>query len=121
LAISGIFLFAAARAGNPLSAVGLLALCLAAEQFTDAIYWAAMISVGGRQASAGCGVMNTGGNISNGVVALLVPVIVDRFGWSVAVAGGAGFAFAAAVIWLVTDVGQSLASAPAAAVPEAAS
>jgi len=60
LTLSGLFLFAAARAVGPGWAVGLLALCLAAEQFTDAIYWAAMISVAGRQASAGCGVMKIG-------------------------------------------------------------
>jgi MFS transporter, ACS family, glucarate transporter len=121
MAISGVFLFAAARAGDPLSAVGFLALCLAAEQFTDAIYWAAMISVGGRQASAGCGVMNTGGNIANGIVALLVPVIVDRFGWSAAVAGGAGFAFAAAAIWLVTAADQPVSDIPVLPVSEAVS
>ena len=112
LTLSGLFLFAAARAVGPVWAVGLLALCLAAEQFTDAIYWAAMISVAGRQASAGCGVMNTGGNLANGIVALLVPVVVDRFGWSVAVAAGAGFAFIAAAIWLVTAADRQIAAQP---------
>jgi ACS family glucarate transporter-like MFS transporter len=109
LTLSGLFLVVAARAAGPVWAVGLLAVCLAAEQFTDAIYWAAMIAVAGRQASSGCGVMNTGGNLSNGLVALLVPVAVDRFGWSVAVAGGAGFAFVAAAIWLVTAADHQVA------------
>ena len=113
LTLSGLFLIGAARAVGPVWAVGLLALCLAAEQFTDAIYWAAMIAVGGRQASAGCGVMNTGGNLSNGIVALLVPVVVDRFGWSIAVAGGAGFAFVAAAIWLVTAADRQITDRPA--------
>jgi ACS family glucarate transporter-like MFS transporter len=112
LTASGIFLIAAAQAAGPVWAVGLLAACLAAEQFTDAIYWAAMIAVAGRQASSGCGVMNTGGNLSNGIVALLVPVVVDRFGWSVAVAGGAGFAFVAAAIWLVTAADRQVAAQP---------
>jgi len=109
LTLSGLFLVAAARAAGPVWAVGLLAVCLAAEQFTDAIYWAAMIAVAGRQASSGCGVMNTGGNLSNGIVALLVPVVVDRFGWSVAVGAGAGFAFVAAAIWLVTAADRQIA------------
>jgi len=112
LTLSGLFLLAAARAVGPGWAVGLLALCLAAEQFTDAIYWAAMIAVGGRQASTACGVMNTGGNLANGIVALLVPVLVDRVGWSAAVAGGAGFAFVAAAIWLVTAADRKMADAP---------
>jgi ACS family glucarate transporter-like MFS transporter len=108
LTMSGLFLVAAAQAAGPVWAVGLLAVCLAAQQFTDAIYWAAMIAVAGRQASAGCGVMNTGGNLSNGIVALLVPVAVDRFGWSVAVASGAGFAFVAAAVWLMTAADRPL-------------
>lgn len=119
LTVSGLFLVAAARAVGPGWAVALLAVCLAAEQFTDAIYWAAMIAVAGRQASSGCGVMNTGGNLSNGIVALLVPVVVDRFGWSVAVAGGAGFAFVAAAVWLVTAADRQLADRPAVVAPEA--
>jgi ACS family glucarate transporter-like MFS transporter len=119
LTLSGLFLLAAARAIGPVWAVGLLAVCLAAEQFTDAIYWAAMIAVAGRQASSGCGVMNTGGNLSNGIVALLVPVVVDRFGWWVAVAGGAGFAFVAAAIWLVIAADRPIADAPDLSVREA--
>ena len=115
MALSGVFLFAAAGAATPAVAVVLLALCLAAEQLTDAIYWAAMIAVAGRHVSAACGVMNTGGNISNGIVALMVPVIVDRFGWSAAVGGGAAFAFAAAAIWLVTAADRPVASEPAVA------
>jgi cyanate permease len=71
-----------------------------------------MIAVGGRQASTACGVMNTGGNLANGIVALLVPVLVDRVGWSAAVAGGAGFAFVAAAIWLVTAADRKMADAP---------
>jgi MFS transporter, ACS family, glucarate transporter len=112
LTVSGLFLIAAAQAAGAVWAVGLLAACLAAEQFTDAIYWAAMIAVAGRQASSGCGVMNTGGNLSNGIVALLVPVAVDRFGWSVAVAGGAGFAFVAAALWLATSADRQVVEQP---------
>jgi len=40
---------------------------------------------------------------------LLVPVVVDRFGWSVAVGAGAGFAFVAAAIWLVTAADRQIA------------
>jgi ACS family glucarate transporter-like MFS transporter len=112
LALTGLFLIAAARAAGPVWAVALFALCFAAEQFTDAIYWAAMIAVTGRQASTACGVLNTGGNLSNGFVALLVPLVVDRFGWSVAVAGGAGFAFIAAAIWLMTAADRQMAEQP---------
>ena len=103
VAAAAVLLLAAGWAPHPLAAVALLSLCLAAEQFTDAIYWAAAISVAGRRASAACGLMNTGGNLSGGVVALVVPLVVDRFGWPAALATGSAFALIAAGLWLVTS------------------
>jgi len=102
--LSGVLLYAAGQAPHPIAAVVLLSLCLGAEQFTDAIYWAAGIALAGRDASAACGLMNTGGNLSGGVAALLVPVLVDRLGWSAAVTSGSLFAFVAAGLWLITVV-----------------
>ena len=90
-------------------AVVLLSLCLCAEQFTDAIYWAGTIAVGGRHVSAACGVLNTGGNLAGGVVALAVPLTVHRLGWPVALGGGSAFALAAAALWLVTAVDRGMA------------
>ena len=101
--VAAVLLLAAGWAPHPLAAVALLSLCLAAEQFTDGIYWAAAISVAGRRASAACGLMNTGGNLSGGVVALVVPLVVDRFGWPAALATGSAFALVAAALWLVTS------------------
>jgi ACS family glucarate transporter-like MFS transporter len=103
---TAVLLIAAAQAPHPIVAVLLLSLCLGAQQFTDAIYWAGSIAVGGRQASAACGVMNTGGNLAGGVVALAVPLIVERFGWPAALASGSVFALAAAALWLVTATDQ---------------
>ena len=118
VAVAAALLLAAGWAPHPLVAVMLLALCLAAEQFSDAIYWAAAIAVAGPRSSAACGLMNTGGNIAGGVVALVVPVVVDRFGWPAALATGAAFAFVAAGLWLVTspDIAiEDVATAPAGA------
>jgi ACS family glucarate transporter-like MFS transporter len=108
LAASGALLIAAAQAPLAVVAVVLLSLCLAAEQFTDAIYWAAAIAVAGRHASAACGVMNTGGNVVGGAGALMVPVIVNRLGRPAALASGSAFAFAAAALWLVTDADRKI-------------
>ncbi len=104
VALSGALLYAAAQAPHPLAAVLLLSLCLGAEQFTDAIYWAAGIALAGRDASAACGLMNTGGNLAGGAAALLVPVLVDRMGWPAALASGSLFAFVSAGLWLITVV-----------------
>jgi ACS family glucarate transporter-like MFS transporter len=108
LVMSGVALIAAALATDPIVAVVFLSLCLAAEQFTDAAYWAATIAVAGRHASTACGILNTGGNLANGIVALLVPLMVDRIGWSAALASGSGFAFIAAALWLVTAVDRPI-------------
>jgi ACS family glucarate transporter-like MFS transporter len=108
LAVTAVSLLIAAGAAHPVAAVGWLSLCLAAEQLTDAVYWAGAISVAGSRASVACGVMNTGGNVSGGVGALLVPILVDRFGWGSALASGALFALAAAALWLVTAVDRPM-------------
>jgi ACS family glucarate transporter-like MFS transporter len=116
VATSGVLLYAAGQAPHAIAAVALLSLCLAAEQFTDAIYWAAGIALAGRNASAACGLLNTGGNLSGGLAGLLVPILVDRLGWPAALASGSLFAFAAAGLWLITAV-ERPADAPAGPVP----
>jgi ACS family glucarate transporter-like MFS transporter len=109
MALAGVFLMAAARAPGPIAAVVLLSLCLAAQQFTDPIYWTGTIAVAGRRASAACGVLNTGGNLVGGIGALMVPLTVDRLGWPAALARGALFALVAAGFWLVTSTDRAMA------------
>ena len=109
IVLAATLLLAASRAPHPVVAVLLLSLCLAAEQFSDAIYWAAAIAVAGPRSSAACGLMNTGGNLAGGVVALVVPLVVDRFGWPAALATGSAFALVAAGIWLVTSADAAMA------------
>jgi ACS family glucarate transporter-like MFS transporter len=117
--VAGLLLLAAGWAPHPMVAVLLLSLCLASQQFSDAIYWAAAIAVAGPRSSAACGLMNTGGNLSGGVVALVVPLVVDRFGWPAALATGSAFALVAAGLWLVTSADAAMADrlpAPATAI-----
>jgi ACS family glucarate transporter-like MFS transporter len=99
LALAGVLIVAAAVASAPRAAVLLLSLCLGAQQMTEAVFWSAAISVSGKHASSACGVMNTGGNIVGGVGALLVPLTVASLGWPAALATGAAFAVAGALLW----------------------
>jgi ACS family glucarate transporter-like MFS transporter len=99
LLLAGGFLLGAATAPSPYWAVALLSLCLASQQSTDSASWAASISVGGRHASAACGVMNTGGNAVGGVGALLVPFMAQRLGWPWALASASLCAGLAALPW----------------------
>jgi ACS family glucarate transporter-like MFS transporter len=96
---AGAFLLAAATAGDPRIAVVFLSLCLGFQQLTESAFWAATISVSGTNASTACGVLNTGGNAVGGVGALLVPIIVQAFGWPLALATGTAFAMIGALLW----------------------
>jgi MFS transporter, ACS family, glucarate transporter len=99
LFLSGTFVFIGALAGNAYIAVACLALSFLCNQITEAAFWAAGISIGGRNAAAACGVMNTGGNSAGFIFALLVPFIADKLGWTTAIATGALFALLSAVLW----------------------
>ncbi len=100
LLASAVFLFVGAAAPNAFLAIALLSLCFAGNQFTDGAYWQGTISVSGRYAAAGCGVLNTGGNFAGIVATPMVPILKEEFGWYVALASGAVFAVIGAVLWL---------------------
>ena len=98
--LSGLFLAVGALSSNVWLAVGCLALSFFCNQLTEGPFWAAAISVGGRNAAAACGVMNTGGNGIGFVNALLVPFMAKTLGWPIAMLTGTAFAILSAVLWL---------------------
>ena len=100
LLLAGGFLALAGAAQDPYLAVVYLSLCLGFQQFTDSAAWAATTSVGGEHSSAACGVLNTGGNVVGGLVAVLVPWTAHAIGWTAAIATGSLFAVLGAVVWI---------------------
>lgn len=96
--ISGVFLLIGAFHSNPIIAVAMLALCFFFNQLTEGTYWATSIAIGNRLAGTAGGVLNTGANIMGVLNAILVPWFAHKFGWEVALASGAGFAFVGAVL-----------------------
>lgn len=109
LVLSGIFLLIGAVSTNAWLAVGFLALCFLANQITEAAFWAAGISIGGRNAAAACGVMNTGGNSAGIANALLVPFIASTFGWTATMIAGTVFALLSATLWLFIRADRTVA------------
>jgi MFS transporter, ACS family, glucarate transporter len=109
LVLSGIFVLIGAVTGNAYVAVACLALSFLCNQITEAAFWAAGISIGGRNAAAACGVMNTGGNSAGFVNALLVPFTAATFGWTAAMVTGTVFAFLSAGLWLFIRVDRPVA------------
>jgi len=106
LVAAGMLIFAAGAARSPVVAVVLLSLCLAFQQLTEGAFWAATIAVSGGYPSLAAGVLNTGGNVVGGVVAISVPLIVEAFGWWAAMGTASLVAFAGALLWLFVDAGR---------------
>lgn len=99
LSLAAVLILLAAGARDPRLAVVFLSLCLASQQLTEGAFWAAAIAVSGRNASAGCGILNTGGNVVGGVGALAVPLTVQSLGWPAALASASIFAAVGAALW----------------------
>jgi ACS family glucarate transporter-like MFS transporter len=99
LVASALLLAGGAFTPDPVLAVALFAACFGMNQLTEAGFWAATISVAGRHASAGAGVLNTGGNLVGFFGAVLVPVVARALGWPWAVSTGAVAALVGALLW----------------------
>ncbi len=99
LVLCAAFLFLGAIVDDPYQAVVLLCFSYGFTQITEAAYWAATISVAGRNASEAGGVLNTGGNIVGFVGGVLVPLTAAQFSWTVAVSTGSVFALIGALLW----------------------
>ncbi|NOR53600.1 MAG: MFS transporter [Candidatus Aminicenantes bacterium] len=109
LSLAAGLLFLGAIAKNPYLAVVFLSLSFGCTQLTEGAYWAAAIFVSGKHASAGTGVMNTGGNVVGGIGALLVPITAEAFGWVPALATGSVCAMVGVGLWLVSRADKPIA------------
>jgi ACS family glucarate transporter-like MFS transporter len=103
LTLAAGLILLAANATSPYICVVFLSLCLACQQLTEGAFWAATISVAEDDASAACGVLNTGGNVVGGIGALLVPLMVESLGWPAALAATSAFALVGAALWFLID------------------
>lgn len=99
--ISGGLLIGGAVSPSPVIAMWMFVFCFFFNQLTEGGYWASAIAIGGRQAGAAGGVMNTGNNAMGIVNAILVPVIAASMGWDFAIALGGVFAFIGAGLMLL--------------------
>ncbi|MEK6611729.1 MAG: MFS transporter [Gemmatimonadota bacterium] len=119
LALSGLFLLYGAMAANPYLAIAGLSLAVGFEEFTEGSFWAATINVAGPHAGAATGILNMMGNLGGVASTALVPILVHRFGWVVALGSGSVLAVLGALLWLGIDARARLdAGAVAEAMPE---
>jgi MFS transporter, ACS family, glucarate transporter len=108
LLLTAVFVVAGAVVQNSYLAVGYFAICSGLTQFTDPVYWGAIVAVSGRHAAAASGVMNTGGNAVGGIGAVLVPLIAKQFGWVAAISSGGIFTIAAALLWFLIRADRTM-------------
>jgi ACS family glucarate transporter-like MFS transporter len=100
LVLVAFFLSAGVLATDPYVAVALLSLCFGFTLFADTPYWAATTYASGDQTASACGLLNFGGT-SPGLLAPVIGLMIDRFGWVPTIASGSAFALLGASLWLL--------------------
>lgn len=101
--ISVFGLIAALNVAETNSLVALLSLSFGFAAIADVVFWVAVISIGGTQAGAAAGLMNTGGNLGGAIAPFLTPLIASHYGWTAALYVGAFVALTGMVAWLRID------------------
>jgi MFS family permease len=103
LLISVLGLATAVSVADMKTLVALLSLAFGCAAIADVVFWAAVINIGGAQAGAAGGLMNTGGNFGGAVAPFLTPLIASYYGWSAGLYVGAIVALIGVVAWLRID------------------
>jgi ACS family glucarate transporter-like MFS transporter len=106
LTLSGTSLLYGAMAANPYLAIAGLCLAVGFQEFTEGGFWAAMTNVAGPHAGAATGILNTMGNLGGVASTALVPILVEKFGWVVALGSGSVLAVLGSLLWLGIDSGN---------------
>ena len=108
MVVSAGLLLGVAFTPSPYLAALMLGLCFFFNQMTEGPYWGSSIAIGGRHAGAAGGLLNTGANFMGFINALLLSLVADRLGWSIAIAIGAGFALLGAALILLVRCDQQM-------------
>ena len=86
----------------------MLGLCFFFNQTTEGPYWATATAIGGRHAGVAGGLLNTGANLMGFVNALLLSMVADALGWTVAIAISATFAVIGAGLILLVRADRQI-------------
>ena len=103
---SGIFLILGALTEDPVVAVIYLSLCFGFIEMTEGPYWSSINFVSRKRAQAAGGILNTGGNLGGVISTPLIPILVSKFGWMIALSSGAVFALIGTIFFLMIDYSE---------------
>jgi ACS family glucarate transporter-like MFS transporter len=103
LPAAGVLQYLAVDAVNAYFAVAALALCYACVELNEGPYWAAIMHVGGADAMAASGILNTGGNLGGVIGIPIVGYLAEHHAWNVAFLLGTVLAVASGAAWLLVD------------------
>jgi ACS family glucarate transporter-like MFS transporter len=92
-------LFAGVTAAGAFAALAAISVSTALLTATEGPYWSATIDLAGADAGAAGGVLNLAGNLGGLASTVLVPVLVQRFGWPAAIGSASLMALGAAALW----------------------
>jgi ACS family glucarate transporter-like MFS transporter len=107
LPLGAVMLVAIPAAASAALAVAALTLAFFAIEINEGPYWAATMNIARADTGAATGVLNTGGNTGGIVCQPLVAWLVAGGDWNAAWITGAGFALAAAALWLAVRCEQA--------------
>ena len=116
---SGFLLFLGAKVSSPYIAIIVLSFTFGFVQSTEGAYWSTSNDIGPQHAGTSGGVMNMVGNAGGVFSTALVPVLVQHFGWLIALSSGTVTALIAAVLWFFVNVDRppNVTIAPAEPIP----
>jgi ACS family glucarate transporter-like MFS transporter len=106
LLVSSALMAWGARSEQPIPAIAALSLSVGFLMSTEGPFWSSAIDISGVHAGTAGGVMNTAGNLGGVVSTSVVPILVERFGWLVALATGSVLGLVAALLWLFIRVDE---------------
>jgi MFS transporter, ACS family, glucarate transporter len=97
--LTGSMLFVAAGSSHRTLVVATLCLSVGFLMFCEPAFWSTAVYLGGTNAGAISGLMNSAAIVGGIVSTSLMPVLVKQFGWLVALSSGACVAICCTALW----------------------
>jgi len=88
----------------------LVVICFSAALFgigaAEPVFWTVAVNLGGPNAAAAAGIMNTGGNLGGFLAPIITPWLSSVFGWGVGLSFGALVCLTGTICWRWIRLGQ---------------